>query len=129
VNIPHHLRRIWYYQLIVIALDSWDSHPQSQSNHQKVRTFTVLDIDVDAVTNNNVIFPLVPQLASLKMEKDLLMDDSSTESAKEDDDSNKKLSSIFDDKYATTYITEDGKKRWKCEWCGRDFSQAKYGDC
>ena len=44
------------------------------------------------------------------MEKDDLMEDSSSESDKEEDENN--LSSIFNDPYATTYITSDGKKRW-----------------
>jgi hypothetical protein len=52
------------------------------------------------------------------MEKDL-MEDSSSESEKEDDNN---LSSIFNDPYATTYITNDGKKRWRCEWCKKDFA-------
>jgi hypothetical protein len=52
------------------------------------------------------------------MQKDL-MDDSSSESEKEDDNN---LSSIFNDPYATTYITNDGKKRWRCEWCKKDFA-------
>ena len=54
------------------------------------------------------------------MEKgDDLMDDSSSESEK--DDSNN-LSSIFNDPYATPYTTDDGKKRWRCEWCKKDFA-------
>ena len=54
------------------------------------------------------------------MEKDDLMEDSSSESDKEEDENN--LSSIFNDPYATTYITSDGKKRWRCEWCKKDFA-------
>lgn len=34
----------------------------------------------------------------------------------------KQASSIFDDEYATTYITEDGKRRWRCEWCKKNFA-------
>ena len=40
------------------------------------------------------------------MEKDELMEDSSYESDKEDDNN---LSSIFNDAYATTYLTNDGR--------------------
>ena len=50
---------------------------------------------------------------------DILMDDSSDE---EEDDDEKNLSYIFEDAYATTYITDDGKKRWRCEWCKKDFA-------
>ena len=57
------------------------------------------------------------------MEKqDDLMDSSSSESEKEDTNDDNNLSSIFNDPYATTYMTDDGKKRWKCEWCKKDFS-------
>ncbi len=45
------------------------------------------------------------------------MDDSSVE-----DVGKETLKSIFDDEYATTYISEDGKRRWRCEWCKKDFS-------
>ncbi len=55
------------------------------------------------------------------MEKDDLMDDSSSESEKEDDDE-KNLSSIFKDPHATQFVTDDGKKRWRCEWCKKDFA-------
>ena len=53
------------------------------------------------------------------MEKDTLMDDSDTESDREVE---KKISSIFEDAYASTYISDDGKKRWRCEWCKKDFA-------
>lgn len=48
---------------------------------------------------------------------DDLMDDSSVE-----EKSKETKKSIFDDDYATTYISEDGKRRWRCEWCKKDFA-------
>ncbi len=54
------------------------------------------------------------------MEKDDLMEDSSLES--ENEDRSNKLSSIFNDPYVTTYHTADGKRRWRCEWCKKDFA-------
>ena len=53
------------------------------------------------------------------MEKDTLMDDSDTESDREVE---KKISSIFEDAYASTYISDDGKKRWRCEYGARRTS-------
>jgi hypothetical protein len=54
------------------------------------------------------------------MDRDDGLMNSSSDSEKEDDSNN--LFSIFKDPYATTYVTEDGKKRWRCEWCKKDFS-------
>ena len=54
------------------------------------------------------------------MNKDVLLDDSDTES--ESEQGKKLLSSIFEDPYASTYLCNEGKKRWKCEWCKKDFS-------
>ena len=57
--------------------------------------------------------------SSLQMERDRLLEDSSSESEQEDDNN---LSSIFNDPYATQFIADDGKKRWRCEWCKKDFA-------
>ena len=56
------------------------------------------------------------------MEKDDLLDDTSSSDSEEEVDSEKKLSSIFNDAHATTFLTDDGKKRWRCEWCKKDFA-------
>ena len=53
------------------------------------------------------------------MADDELMDDSDLEESNREDE---KVFSIFDDTHATQYITADGKKRWRCEWCKKDFS-------
>ena len=50
------------------------------------------------------------------------MDDASSSDSEEEVDSEKKLSSIFNDAHATTFLTDDGKKRWRCEWCKKDFA-------
>ena len=52
--------------------------------------------------------------------EDELMEESSSESEKEDDVNN--LSPILNDPYATPYTTDDGEKRWRCEWCKKDFA-------
>ena len=49
------------------------------------------------------------------------MDDTSSSESENEDGSNK-LSSIFNDPYATNYHTADGKRRWRCEWCKKDFA-------
>jgi hypothetical protein len=40
----------------------------------------------------------------------------------EEDKEDEKLSSIINYPYATTYITEDGKRRRRCKWCKKDLA-------